>query len=86
MKKLVVATCAAALMTAVSFSPVSAQTTSPSSGQDASVKPNNPTDTQAKAKTKTKKKKKGAANESGATTGASTDTMGGAGGVNTNKQ
>ncbi len=54
MKKLIVATCAAALMTAVSFGTASAQTTGPSGGQEAGLKTNSPMDSQAKMKKKKK--------------------------------
>ncbi len=86
MKKLIVATCAAALMSAVSFGPASAQTTGPAGGQDAAMKSNSPMNAQAKAKKS--KKKKGAMNESGAgtTTGSSGAASGGAGSANSDKK
>ena len=90
MRKLIVATCAAALMSAVSFGTASAQTTGPS-GQD-TMKTHNPMDAQNKAKKKKTKVKKGAMNSgsgmSGSTTGsagASTNTTGGAASMNSNK-
>lgn len=86
MKKLVAASCAAILISAVSLPPVSAQTTGPSGGQDAAMKSNNPMNAQAKAKTK---QKKGAMNQSSGTTtgssGAATNTTGGAASMNNKK-
>ncbi len=88
MRKLIVATCAAALMGAVSFGTASAQTTGPAGGQEAGMKTNSPMDSQAKMKTK-KQKVSSKKNESGSTTGSSgsaTNTTGGAASANTNKQ
>ncbi|RTL50852.1 MAG: hypothetical protein EKK40_12155 [Bradyrhizobiaceae bacterium] len=84
MKKLVIATCAAALMSAVSLGPVLAQSTGAAGGQDAAMKSNSPMNAQNKM---TKKKKMSKA-KSGTTTGsagASTNTTGGAGSMNSNK-
>lgn len=88
MKKLIVATCAAALMTVVSFGTASAQSTGPSGGQEAGMKSNSPMDAHAKMK-KSKKMKKSMMNDSGTTTGSSgaaTNTTGGAASMNSNKK
>lgn len=92
MKKLIIATCAAALMTAVSFGTASAQNTGPAGGQEAGMKSNSPMDAQNKMM-KDKKMKKGMKktmmNDSGTTTGSSgaaTNTTGGAGSMNSNKK
>ncbi len=87
MKKLIVATCAAALMSAVSFGTASAQTTGPAGGQESGLKTNSPMDSQAKMKSK--KQKMSSKKESGSTTGSSgsaTNTTGGAASANTNKK
>ncbi len=55
MRKLIVATCAAALMSAVSFSTASAQTTGPAGGQDSAMKSNSPMDSQAKMRPKSRR-------------------------------
>ncbi len=85
MRKLIVATCAAALMSAVSFGTASAQTTGPAGGQESGLKTNSPMDSQAKMKSK---KKVSSKNESGSTTGSSgsaTNTQGGAASANSKK-
>ncbi len=86
MRKLIFASCAAALMSAVSFGTASAQSTGPAGGQDSAMKSNSPMDSQDKMKTK--KQKMSSKKESGTTTGSSgsaTNTTGGAASANSKK-
>lgn len=86
MRTLIVATCAAALISAVSLGTASAQTTGPAGGQEAGMKTTSPMDSQAKMKTK--KQKMSSKKESGSTTGsagAATNTTGGAASANSKK-
>lgn len=95
MRKLIIATCAAALMSAVPFGTASAQTTGPS-GQD-TIKTNSPMDAQNKMKKKKMKKgmmksgdnmgngMKSGTTGTGGTSNAGTNTQGGAASMNNNK-
>jgi hypothetical protein len=86
MRKLIVTTCAAALMSAVSFGTASAQTTGPAGGRESSMKTDSPMNAQAKM---TKKKQKMSSKKNSSMTtgssGSATNTTGGAASMNSKK-